>query len=235
MKVSIIIPCYNEGENLHKLMSAVGEVNSYGLDVEYILVNNGSKDNTGEEIDKYVCDNIKKVTVPENKGYGYGLQQGIHAASGYYIGWIHGDIQCHPTELNQFFKYLAENQTSSYFMKGCRKNRSLFDRFFTWGQGVVNSAMFHTKLYDVAAIPAIFPAHVIKGNITDTMPNDFSIELFAYLEAVKLGLHEVRFDVHLRDREGGKSSWNTGLKSKLRQSKRIFNDSAKIKKGEKVL
>ena len=235
MKVSIIIPCYNEGENLSTLMAAVNNVDPCGLDVEYLLVNNGSQDDTGEQIDKYVCENIKKVTVPENKGYGYGLQCGIHAATGNYIGWIHGDIQIHPTELNQFFRYLASHQTNSYFMKGHRQNRGLFDQIFTWGQGIVNSAMFHMKLYDIAAIPVLYPAHVIQGSITDAMPNDFSIELFAYMEALKLGLHEVRFPVRLRDRARGKSSWNTGFKAKLRQSKRIFMDSVKIKRGEKVL
>ncbi len=235
MKISIVIPCYNEGENLAELMDAVHQVDPHGLDVEYILVNNGSRDDTGEQIDKYLSDNIKKVTVPENKGYGYGLQQGILASTGYYVGWIHGDIQIHPTELNQFFRYIRDNEAGGYFLKGWRKNRSLFDKVFTWGQSFVNSTMFHMKLRDIAAIPVIYPATVVRGAVTEKMPNDFSIELFAYIEAMKLGLREMRFNVHLADRKRGKSSWNTGFKSKIRQSKRIFQDSIKIKKGEKVL
>ena len=235
MKVSIVIPCYNEEENILTLYGEIQKVAEYGLDVEYIFVDNGSADRTYDELMKVTNGGkYKLVRVPKNIGYGFGIQMGIYASTGDYVGWIHGDIQIHPKNLEPMFAYLANYGDGKHFLKGHRTNRSLLDRFFTFGQGVVNSLMFHKKMRDIAAIPAIYPAEVIRGEITDTMPNDFSIELFAYLEALKANLIPVRFDVVVNKREKGKSSWNTGLRSKIRQSRRIYRDSIKIKKGLKV-
>lgn len=232
MNVSIIVPCYNEQDNMATLVEAIKQVQTYGLDVEFILVNNGSKDNTSAEIDKYVGDNIRKVDVPVNKGYGYGIQQGILASTGAYVGWIHGDVQIHPTELNNFLRYIAEHPAGGYFMKGARTNRTAFELIFTNGQSIVNSVIFKKKMYDVAAIPAIFPREIFNSNL---IPNDFSIEIFAYQAALNAGLIPVKFKVVVEKREGGKSSWNSGLKSRIKQSKIILRDSIMIKNGKKVL
>ncbi len=232
MNVSIIVPCYNEQDNMATLVEAIKQVQTYGLDVEFILVNNGSKDNTSAEIDKYVGGNIRKVDVPVNKGYGYGIQQGILASTGAYVGWIHGDVQIHPTELNNFLRYIAEHPAGGYFMKGARTNRTAFEWVFTNGQSIVNSVIFKKKMYDVAAIPAIFPREIFNSNL---IPNDFSIEVFAYQAALNAGLIPVKFKVVVEKREGGKSSWNSGLKSRIKQSKIILRDSIMIKNGKKVL
>jgi hypothetical protein len=103
------------------------------------------------------------------------------------------------------------------------------------GQSVFNTILFRLKLYDVGAIPVLFSKSLLNDIVIDDMPNDFSIELYIYKEAVRLGYVIKRFKVRLENREKGDSSWNHGLKSKIRQSKRIFADSLKIKKGDKVL
>ena len=235
MKVSVIIPCYNEEDNIDVLVDAIKQVNTHGLDVEFLLVDNGSNDKTGELIDKYVDASIKKVVVKRNIGFGFGIQSGIKAATGDYIGWIHGDVQVHPTELNKFFRHLKENPAGGYFLKAHRTNRPKSDLLFTWGQGVVDSALLHTNLRDISAFPVLYPKSVVQGSITDEMPNDFSIDLFAYWTAKQMGYTEIRYDVVVNERKGGKSSWNSGLKSRIKQSKRILAASLKIKKGEKVL
>ena len=61
MKVSVVVPCYNEEENIATLVEAIRQVDTHGLDVEFILVDNGSKDKTGELIDQYVDGFIKKA------------------------------------------------------------------------------------------------------------------------------------------------------------------------------
>ena len=238
MKYSIIIPCYNEVDNIDNLIKRIISLqNKY--DLEYVLVENGSKDNSKEYFKNYVegCySNIKVVYVEVNHGYGYGLQQGMKAVSGDYIGWIHADMQMPPEELMQFFDEIAMHNTEEkLFLKGRRTNRSLFDRFFTNGQSIFNSVLFGARLYDVGAIPVLFSRRLLDEMSIDDMANDFSIELYVYKEAVRLGYRVIRFKVKLLSRERGNSSWNHGIKSKIRQSKVIFKDSLKIKRGVKVL
>lgn len=238
MKFSVIIPCYNESDNIVSLVKKIIPLQKK-YDLEYILVENGSTDNSKvyfrENIEgKY--PNICVEYVEQNKGYGFGVQQGIKVAGGEYIGWIHADMQIGPKELEKFFDYILNTESSKpLFLKGNRKNLSSIEKFFTGGQSVLNSFLFRKKMYDVGAIPVLFDRVLLNTMHIDEMPNDFSIEIFVYLKALERHFKVQRFPVFLRNREKGTSSWNKGLSSKIRQSRRIFKDSVLIKKGEKVL
>lgn len=236
MKYSIIIPCYNEERNIGYLISRIKPLQEK-YDLEYVLVENGSKDKSREYFRNHVdgkIPGIKVVYVKVNRGYGFGLQQGIKAAEGDYVGWLHADLQIPPEEMIRFFDAIERHKgNEKLFLKGRRTNRSVFDCFFTNGQSVFNTLLFGKKIYDVGAIPVLFHRSLITD--IDAMPNDFSIELYVYKEAALKGFKIKRFKVKLLERKNGKSSWNHGLSSKIRQSKRIFKDSIQIKKGEKVL
>ena len=237
MKYSIIIPCYNDEYNIENLISRMKTLQET-YDLEYVLLENGSKDGSRRYFKERVEGKYKDIVVAyvdENQGYGYGLQQGMKAASGDYIGWIHADLQMPPEELCQFFDEIEKHSIEEkLFLKGRRTNRSAFDTFFTNGQSIFNTLLFGTKIYDVGAIPVLFSRALLDEVDIDDMANDFSIELYVYKEALRLGFKIIRFKVKLLDREAGASSWNHGLKSKIRQSRVIFNDSLKIKRGEKV-
>ena len=240
MLISIIIPCYNEAGNIDALIQRIRPLQErYNL--EYILVENGSdKDNSRDYFKSQVegkYSQLKVVYVEHNQGYGYGIQQGLKAASGDYIGWIHADLQIPPEELIQFFDEIYKHSESEkIFLKGTRTNRSIFDRFFTCGQSFFNSLLYKKLMYDVGAIPVIFSRTLFDEFNIEDMPNDFSIEVFIYREALVQQFKIIRFKVKLQNRRKGNSSWNTGsFQSKIKQSIRIFKDSIKIKKGEKVL
>lgn len=238
MRFSIIIPCYNEADNIVNLVKKIVPLQKkYNL--EYVLVENGSIDASKEIFKNEIegqYDNIKVVYVNMNQGYGYGIQQGIKKSTGEYVGWIHADLQVSPNTLINFFEKveLECSKTNLLFLKGKRGNRSAFDRFFTNGQSIFNTCLFHKVIYDVGAIPVLFHHSLIDVIDIDSMPNDFSIELYVYREAISRGYLVIRIKVDLLQREKGKSSWNHGLKSKIKQSKIIFCDSLKIKRGEKV-
>ena len=74
MKLSIIVPCYNESKNIPLILEKFSSVIKRD-DVEVLLVNNGSKDNSQEILDilipKYPFARIVKVEV--NQGYGFGI------------------------------------------------------------------------------------------------------------------------------------------------------------------
>jgi len=235
MKFSIIIPCYNEEKNLLNLVEKLKR-SLLNYDVEFILVENGSVDNSREvfealpQVDEVL---IKRVYVDVNRGYGYGLIQGLQKATGDYIGWIHADMQFDPEELVKFFNY-TEQYTGNklLFMKGIRKNRSLLDRSFTAGMTWFETILFGTYMYDISAIPVLFDARLIEK--MDKPSYDFSIELYSYLTAKINHFKVVRMNVIQKPREEGTSSWNTGLKSRFKQSGVIIKASLKIKSGKQV-
>ena len=230
MKYSIVIPCYNEEDNLPNLIMSISEF-AKGRELEFVLVENGSKDNSLALMKDLTNDKdfIKIVKVEVNQGYGYGLHQGIKAASGDYIGWIHADLQLPLSDVSQFLDRIdSYNGSQKLFLKGTRHNRSLVDYFFTYGMTCFESVLFGRWLFDIGAIPVFFDKSLLV--VLERVPNDFSVELFIYNKAKEHGYKVERLPVHLLKREKGKSSWNTGLMSRVKQSMRIIKASFNIKK-----
>ncbi len=235
MKYSIVIPCYNESENLKNLVATLKKFPKFA-ETEFILVENGSKDNSKEVFEKLKLDekHFQKVYVKTNQGYGYGLQQGLKVARGEFVGWLHADLQVSPDDMLKLINYLENEADSSqkYFLKGRRKNRSLLDCFFTGSMTIFEFLVFGKKMNDIGAIPVLFNRELLKR--LEKAPYDFSIELYTYYQAKKEKYIIKRFKVNMEKRKKGQSSWNKGLKSKIRQSIIIMKDSIKIRKGEQV-
>lgn len=227
MKLSIVVPCYNEEENIPLILKRFDEVIQRD-DIEVILVNNGSTDNSAqvlaELVPKYTFARTTPVEV--NQGYGYGILQGLRQCSGEYIGWTHADMQTDPADILKALD-IIEQQNGLVFVKGNRKRRPLFDVFFTAGMSLFETCYLHEKLYDINAQPNIFPK--VFYDSWENPPYDFSLDLYALYMARRKKLRVIRFPVLFPERIHGESKWNTGLKSKWKFIKRTIDFSIKLK------
>lgn len=228
MKFSIIVPCYNEEKNIEPL---VYEFNKFSerFDMELLLVDNGSKDSTSLEIDKQVAKYpfVKKVTVKVNQGYGFGILSGLEASDGDALGWIHADLQSDPKVFVDMF-LSAEKEKKSFLYKGARSNRSLGDRFFTFGMGVFESLLFRARLSDCNSQPTLLSKDFYTS--WNHPPKDFSLDLFTYTLAVKKKIVLRRFPSVQRNRLNGESTWNTQWNSRIKMIIRVISYSIDVKK-----
>lgn len=229
MKLSIVVPCYNEEENIPLILERFGEVIERE-DIEVILVNNGSTDNSAQVLARLLSKYpfARTVLVEVNQGYGYGILQGLKVCQGEYIGWTHADMQTDPADIIRALT-IIERERGLVFVKGNRKGRPLFDVFFTMGMSFFESCYLHKKLYDINAQPNIFPKVFYDG--WEEPPYDFSLDLYALYMARKKGLKVIRFPVLFPERIHGESKWNTGLKSKWKFIKRTVDFSVKLKRS----
>lgn len=232
MKLSIVVPCYNEEENIPLILERFEEIIEQ-KDIEVILVNNGSTDNSAQILadllPKYSF--VKTVLVEVNQGYGYGILQGLYMCRGEYIGWTHADMQTDPADIIKALE-IIERERGLVFVKGNRKGRPLFDVFFTMGMSLFETCYLHKKLYDINAQPNVFPK--IFFDEWEEPPHDFSLDLYALYMAGKKGLKVVRFPVLFPERIHGQSKWNTGLKAKWKFIKRTVDFSVKLKKSGRL-
>ena len=230
MKLSIVVPCYNEEKNIPLILKKFNEVIKTD-DIEVILVNNGSTDNSEkvfkELIPKFTFSRVVKVEV--NQGYGFGITSGLKEAKGEFIGYTHADMQTDPADVIKALEIIErQNNPHNTYVKGDRKGRSLFDQFFTMGMSLFESVYLGEKLWDINAQPNIFHRSFFES--LDNIPKDFSLDLYLLYIAQKQGLEVVRFDVVFPPRVHGESSWNTGLPSKWKFIKRTIDFSVKLKK-----
>lgn len=231
MKLSIIIPCYNEAKNIPLILERFNDVIKRE-DVEVVLVNNGSTDNSPEVFDllvpRYKFARVETVEV--NQGYGFGICSGLKSAKGEFIGYTHADMQTDPKDVIKALEIIEkQNDPKNCYMKGDRKGRPLFDQLFTSGMSLFETIYLKTKLWDINAQPNIFSREFF--DTLEFTPKDFSLDLYFLYMAKKKGLNIIRFDVIFPERIHGESSWNKGLASKWKFIKRTLDFSVKLKKG----
>ena len=231
MKLSVVIPCYDEADNIPLILERFDGIIKRD-DIEVVLVDNGSTDSSPEVLNtllpKYPF--AKTIRVEVNQGDGDGIGQGLKVSTGEFIGWTHADMQTDPADLLKALDIIEKrNYAEELFIKGNRKGRPLFDQFFTSGMSAFETLYMGVKLYDVNAQPNVFSKKFFETWINP--PKDFSLDLYALFMAQKSGLHIERFDVMFPKRVHGTSHWNTGLVSKWKFIKRTVGFSRKLKKG----
>lgn len=233
VKLSIVIPCYNESKNIPLILSRFEEVIERD-DIETVLVNNGSTDSSQEVFEALVpkYSFARLVNVPVNKGYGYGILSGLKQARGTFIGWTHADMQTDPNDVIKALE-IMENQPEQekVYVKGDRKGRPFFDQFFTSGMSIFETLYMGVKLHDINAQPNVFHRDFFAS--WHNPPHDFALDLYVLYLAKKQKLKVIRFDVLFPERVHGSSSWNTGFASKKKFIKRTLDFSVKLKKSLK--
>lgn len=121
--ISIIIPIYNEEKNLELLyVSLEKTINGLGLQAEFILINDGSEDNSEEVLSKIALEDkrVKVINFKKNFGQTAALMAGIQAAKGDILIPMDGDLQNDPADISRLLSKLDEGFD---VVSGWRKNR----------------------------------------------------------------------------------------------------------------
>lgn len=129
MNLSIIIPIYNESENIEKLLSVLNKnLNNLNLKSEIILVDDGSSDNSVFLIKKNIkiYNNLKLISFRRNYGQTAAMMAGFNNSSGEIIIPMDGDLQNDPADIKKIIYKLNEGFD---VVSGWRKNRK--DSFFS--------------------------------------------------------------------------------------------------------
>ena len=222
-RVSVIIPCYNEALNLPELISQLESLTKQN-NVEFILVNNGSTDDTLNILARYIIPYIHVVNLESNAGYGGGIKAGLELAQGEFIGWIHADLQYSIVDSLRIINDLGEEK----FLKGKRYGRTFLQSAISMAMSFFESILFGKCLYEINAQPTIFHKELL--NYMKDIPNDFSIDLYIFLLALKYNYTIKRFRVNFIKRKYGKSSWNSGIKSVFAMSVKTIKFSFKLRR-----
>jgi len=228
MRLSLVIPCFNEAANLPLLVARCAQVAVPG-DIEVILVDNGSTDDTPRVLPELLARHpgCRSIRVDLNQGYGYGILQGLHAATGRVIGWTHADMQTDPVDAINALK-VSEDCGGNVFVKGKRFGRPAADTLFTFGMGIFETLLLRTPLRDINAQPTLFPRSFFET--WKSPPHDFSLDLFAYYMARASGLEVHRFPVAFGERAHGVSHWNVNWQSKWKFIRRTISYSLRLQK-----
>lgn len=224
-KLSIIIPAYNEGPTIHKILDRIGEVKMVnGIEKEVIIVNDCSKDNTEEAILAYKNAHpnldIQYFSHEFNQGKGAALHTGISKATGEFLVIQDADLEYDPQEYNLLLSPVIRGDADvvygSRFMGGS-PHRMLFF-WHTIGNNFLTflSNMFsNLNMTDMETCYKLFNTKILQNIKLEEKRFGFEPEVTAKIAKVpKIRIYEVGISYYGRTYEEGKKiGWKDGVRA----------------------
>jgi glycosyltransferase involved in cell wall biosynthesis len=224
-KLSIVIPAYNEGPTIHRILDRIGEVKLLNnIQKELIIVNDCSKDNTEEAILKYKADhpemNIVYYKHEVNQGKGAALHTGISKATGDFTVIQDADLEYDPEEFNVLIKPVLRGDADVVFgsrFLGGSSHRILFywhsigNKFLT----MLSNMFTNLNLTDMETCYKMFKTPIIQGIKLKEKRFGFEPEVTAKIARVpNIRIYEVGISYYGRTyAEGKKIGWRDGFRA----------------------
>jgi len=218
VKLTVIIPCYNEKETVAPLVRAVKA--SPVDDMEIVLVDDGSTDGTRERIREELESQVDQVVYhPRNRGKGAAIRSGLERATGEIVIIQDADLEYDPAEYPKLIAPIREGKAGavygSRFMGEGPHRVHLFWHFVGNRLLTLCSNMFtNLNLTDMETCYKAFRRDIIQQ--IDIRENGFGIEPELTAKVARTGcpVYEVGISYYGRSyKEGKKITWKDGVKA----------------------
>jgi len=224
-KLSIVIPAFNEGPTIHKILDKIKAVELLnGLQKEIIVINDCSTDTTSENVKKYISENANQTILflehSENRGKGAALHTGIQNATGEIIVIQDADLEYDPEEYNILLEPIlngfADVVYGSRFMGG-NPHRILFfwhsigNKILTF----LSNMATNLNLTDMETCYKMFRSDILKSVDLKEKRFGFEPEVTAKIARIKgIRIYEVGISYYGRTfEEGKKIGWKDGFRA----------------------
>lgn len=223
--LSIVIPAYNEGRTIHRILDKVKAVELiHNISKEVIIVNDFSTDNTEEAVLNYQKENsdlpISYYKHEKNKGKGAALHTGIDKATGDFIVIQDADLEYNPEEYNILIQPIMDDFADvvygSRFMGG-KPHRILFfwhsigNKMLTFA----SNAMTNLNLTDMETCYKMWRSDLVKSVNLKEQRFGFEPEVTAKVSRIpNVRIYEVGISYYGRTYEEGKKiNWKDGVRA----------------------
>ena len=216
MKLSIIIPVYNEVKTLEEILKRIK--NQTHLDKEIILIDDYSTDGSRELIENKLKSQIDKILLNEkNFGKGYSVRQGIKAAEGDIILIQDADLEYSPSDYDKLINPILNNNADVVYGSrfiGSDEKRVLFfwhtigNKFLT----LLSNIFTNLNLTDMENCYKVFRSDVVKNITLNENRFGFEPEITAKISKKNFRIYEVGVKYYGRKyKDGKKITWKDGF------------------------
>ncbi|NMB69989.1 glycosyltransferase family 2 protein [candidate division WWE3 bacterium] len=215
MKLSVIIPVYNEKNTIRELLSRVKAVD--GIEMEIIIVDDASKDGTTDILKAMETENpdVKFIYKPENKGKGDTLKLGFQNSTGDYVIVQDADLEYDPNDYKKLIRALEEEGVDVVYgsrFSGNYEDMSNLHYFGNKMLTLITNMLFGVMLTDMETCYKLMPGEFVRSIDIKSPRFDFEPEITAKILKHKLRIREVPISYKGRTHsEGKKITWKDGI------------------------
>ncbi|MEK7772797.1 MAG: glycosyltransferase family 2 protein, partial [Deltaproteobacteria bacterium] len=206
VEVSIVMPAYNEEENIESTVRACADaLRAMGKKGEIVVANDGSRDGTLERLKRLAPEvsNLVIVNHEKNLGYGAAIKSAIRASKGEYIVTIDSDGQFDINELPNFFGgFVNGTQVVTGYRK--KKNDTFFRVFANRGLNGIITALFGARFNDINCAFRVYKGELLRSINIESRGYQAPSEIMLKLMDMGCSVREVGVS-HL-PRGGGQSA-----------------------------
>jgi glycosyltransferase involved in cell wall biosynthesis len=216
MRLSVIIPCYNERETILDILEAVKAV---GLASEIIIVDDGSTDGTRDILRALPPDPVVCVVFHEtNQGKGAAVRTGFSTASGDILLIQDADLEYDPREYPSLLKPIEEGRAKvvygSRFLGGPRKTMFFWNMVANRSLTLLTNVLYNSILSDMETCYKVFRTEVVRGLPLRSRRFEFEPEITAKVLKHGYRIYEVPISYNGREwNEGKKIKWTDAPKA----------------------
>ena len=209
MLLSVIVPCYNEEENVpyfyEELMKLTPFFEEKKLDLELIYVDDGSKDGTVSEVKKLneKDDRVKLVSFSRNFGKEAAIYAGFSKSKGDYVVMMDADLQDPPSLLPKMFRYIEEGYDSVATRRVSRKGEPVIRSFFARLFYKLINKISKTDIVDGARDYRLMTRQVVDAILSIGEYNRFSKGIFGWV-----GFNTKWVEYENVERTKGETKWS---------------------------
>ena len=215
MKISIIIPCYNEINTIEKIIDKILLQETF--DKEIIIIDDNSTDGTRDLLESIKDKYSKLIINSKNYGKGYSIKQGISNATGDIILIQDADLEYDPSDYERLIRPIILDNADVVFgsrFVGAGEKRVLFfwhslgNKFLT----LLSNMFTNLNLTDMESGYKVFKSDVIKNIDLNENRFGFEPEITAKISRENLRIYEVGIKYYGRKYSDGKKiTWKDGI------------------------
>jgi glycosyltransferase involved in cell wall biosynthesis len=220
MKVSFIIPIYNEEKTVELIVAALKALELKGVEKELVLVDDGSSDGTIAILKGKLKDQVDTILYhPKNRGKGAAIRTGIAACTGAFIAIQDADLEYSPDDFHNLLKPIVEGRADvvfgSRFLSG--KERRVLYYWHSIGNNILttfSNITTNLNLSDMEVCYKIFRSDLLKQLDLKEDRFGFEPEVTAKIARLKCRIYEVGISYAGRTYEEGKKiTWKDGVRA----------------------
>lgn len=211
MKVSVIIPVYNERDTIAETIS---RVRASPVDKEIIVVDDASTDGTAEALAQMSGPDLKVVRQPRNMGKGAAIRRGLELVTGEIVLIQDADLEYDPADYPKLIGPIVSGEAQVVYgtrapeFRGMRLPYLIFNRVAAW----LTNLLFGSHITDEATCYKVFRSDLIRSIPLTCQRFEFCPEVTAKILRRGIAIKEVPISYHARAVGAGKKvRWWDGV------------------------